>query len=70
MENLKEKYDILIEKLNNKQVKFSYSSLKKFYENPSSFISYKLADFERTPSMLFGTLLDCLILTPEDFDKK
>jgi len=63
-------YYNLIGKIQRKELALSYSSLKQFYNTPRSFINYKLSKFERTPAMVFGSLLDCLILTPENFEKE
>lgn len=48
----------------------SYSSLKHFAKSPSH---YRLRIMERkapTPAMIFGKLADCLIITPENFNKE
>lgn len=60
--------DELISKLVNKSLSLSYSSLKHF-TTPRNFIDYKLKPYKPNPSMIFGSLCDCLILTPDDFDK-
>ena len=60
--------DELISKLVNKSLSLSYSSLKNF-TTPRDFIEYKLKPYKPNPSMIFGSLCDCLILTPENFDK-
>tara|TARA_R110002012_G_scaffold190633_1_gene358228 strand:- start:33566 stop:34525 length:960 start_codon:yes stop_codon:yes gene_type:complete len=60
--------DELISKLVNKSLSLSYSSLKNF-TTPRDFIEYKLKPYKPNPSMIFGSVCDCLILTPEDFDK-
>lgn len=48
----------------------SFSSLKAFKESPSSFMEYKMAKKESTPAMLYGSMLHCLVLEPQDFDKR
>lgn len=63
-------YYNLIGSIFDNEITLSYSSLKQFYNTPQSFVKYKLKKFEKTPSMIFGSLLDCLILTPENFDKQ
>ena len=62
-------YYKLIGRLQKREESLSYSSLKQFYTTPKNFINYKLKKFIKSPAMIFGSLLDCLILTPEDFDK-
>ena len=47
---------------------FSYSKLASFYKNgPSSLISDL---FESTKSVVFGSLVDCILTTPKEFDNK
>ncbi len=70
MEIEKNEYGILLDKIYNDELLLSYSSLKQFYNTPKSFIKYKLKKFEKTQSMIMGSLLDCLILTPESLNEK
>lgn len=63
-------YFELMSKLYKKDVRLSYSSLKEFGKSPINFIKYKLKD--RTPpneSQIFGSLCDCLITEPDNFDE-
>ncbi len=48
----------------------SYSSLKAFKKSPIDFINYKLGKKETTDAMLFGSMLHCLVLEPNDFDSR
>lgn len=61
--------DELIAKLVKKEVSLSYSSLKNF-TTPLNFIEHKLKRKQPTPAMVFGSLCDCLILTPDKFDNE
>jgi hypothetical protein len=45
----------------------SYSSLKAFKKSPIDFINYKMGKKETTDAMLFGSMLHCLVLEPQDF---
>lgn len=45
----------------------SYSSLSAFKSSPKAFIDYKLGVKEETESMLYGAMLHCLVLEPDDF---
>jgi hypothetical protein len=49
----------------------SYSSLKQFKRSPEHFVHYLNSKFTQTPAMVFGSLLDKMVLTPgtweEDF---
>lgn len=60
----------LITSLQMKTCELSYSWLKEFLKSPSHFLAYKLKD--KTPpteSMIFGSMVDCLITEPYNFDK-
>lgn len=60
---------ILIEKLKKKEVRLSYSSLKKL-DSPVNFMSYFLDKKEqKSKSQNLGSLIDCKVLTPDVFDK-
>jgi len=48
----------------------SASSLKAFQKSPQHFIEYRTTRKAPTPAMAFGNILDCLILTPDDYEKK
>ena len=58
--------DELISKLCSKSLRLSYSTLKNF-TSPINLVNYKLKKFTQSPSMLFGTLCDVLLLTPDKF---
>lgn len=45
----------------------SYSSLSAFKSSPRDFVRYKLGDREETEAMLYGAMLHCLVLEPNDF---
>lgn len=46
----------------------SYSSLKHFDVTPLHFLHYLTAPRKSSPQMLLGSVVDCMILTPDDFD--
>lgn len=50
----------------------SYSSLKEFKRSPMHFLHYrnKPKDKEEKAALIFGGLLDCLLLTPDEFDSR
>tara|TARA_B100001287_G_C22686610_1_gene534264 strand:- start:33364 stop:34218 length:855 start_codon:yes stop_codon:yes gene_type:complete len=48
----------------------SYSSLKAFNKSPLDFLLYINKDYTITESMILGSLIDCLLLTPENFESK
>ena len=59
------KYETLIKRIKNKDIKLSFSSLKQFAKTPEHFVRYKLEKFLPTPAMIFGNLVDTLIFTEE-----
>lgn len=48
----------------------SKSSLVEFAKSPAHYVQYLTAPRERTPALVMGSLTDCLVFTPDDFDKK
>lgn len=63
-------YIELLQKLQKKEVVLSYSSLKAFAKSPRNFIQYKLKPkTQQTESQILGSLCDCFLTTPKDFDK-
>lgn len=48
----------------------SYSSMKAFSNSPKHYIEYLNNPFVPTDATILGNLIDCLVLTPEDFEKK
>lgn len=60
----------LIGRLQRKEETLSYSSLKEFGKSPRNFIAYKLKPRRKqTESQTFGSLCDCLITEPDNFNK-
>lgn len=60
----------IIDKLMSHEGHLSFSSLKAFAESPATFMEYKLAKREPTDAMLFGSMLHCLVLEPQDFENR
>lgn len=60
----------IIRALMNHEDHLSYSSLSAFKKAPSYFIDYKLGIKEETESMVFGSMVHCLVLEPSDFEKR
>lgn len=58
--------EIIRQFLNNEKA-LSFSALKAFAESPAAFIQYQLRQRKTTPTMIFGSLVHCLILEPEKF---
>lgn len=50
--------------------RLSYSSLKQLKKSPKHFAEYLLSNVEPTRSMIIGSVFDCLVLTPENFEKE
>ena len=53
----------LIRRIENKEEYLSYSSLREFAISPRHFLRYKMKQKEQTPAMVFGSLVDCMLLT-------
>jgi exodeoxyribonuclease VIII len=49
------------------EMKLSYSALCAFKESPAKFIEYKMKQKVTTDAMIFGSMVHCLILEPQDF---
>lgn len=60
----------IIDDLMSHEGHLSFSSLKAFAESPATFAEYKLAKREPTDAMLFGAMLHCLVLEPQDFENR
>lgn len=45
----------------------SYSSISSFKNSPRKFIDYKMGVKDETDAMLYGSMLHCLVLEPDDF---
>lgn len=60
----------LIERIEAKDISLSFSAIKAFMKSPRHFLAYKLKTVKQTPAMLFGDLIDCLILTPDDTESR
>ena len=48
----------------------SASSLKAFRRSPKHYVQYLTQPYEQSDAMIFGSAVDCLLLTPELFDKR
>lgn len=46
----------------------SYSSAKEFYKSPIDYMMYLNKEYEQTDAMILGSCLDCLLLTPDNFE--
>jgi len=64
-------YIKLLQRLQKKEETLSYSSLKAFSKSPRNFIQYKLKPkTPQTESQIFGSLCDCFLTTPDEFESK
>ena len=68
MKNYLQRFEI--QKPNLEKRKLSYSSLKQFARSPIHYIQYLNEKFEPTDSMVLGSVVDCLLLTPDEFENK
>lgn len=54
----------------NEKRPLSYSSGKNFLISPQHYMHYLTKPFEPTPALIFGNLVDCLLLTPNEFETR
>lgn len=60
----------LISSLQNQSVELSYSWAKEMLKSPAHFLAYKLKEYTPpTESMIFGSMVDCLLTEKHNFDK-
>jgi len=50
--------------------RLSYSSLKAFAKSPNHYLLYKSRKMKPTPAMQLGSIADCLVLTPDRFERQ
>lgn len=60
----------LIKELQEGNFTLSFSALSAFAESPRQFIAYKLRERVTTPAMILGEAVHCLVLEPEEFNKR
>lgn len=62
--------DSLIKRLMAHETHLSYSALKAFKDSPTDFIQYKFREKKQTDAMMFGIVVHCLILEPQEFENR
>src|SRR5687767_9617340 len=62
-----EHIDRIVNGLMSHENHLSYSSISAFKHSPRKFIDYKMGIKEETDAMLYGSMLHCLVLEPDDF---
>jgi len=67
--DLKHRKELLIKDIEAGNITLSYSAIASFMNSPKSFIDYKLKERKVTDAMIFGNLVHCLILEPDNFEK-
>jgi hypothetical protein len=60
----------IISRLMKHEDHLSYSSLCAFKQAPAIFMNYKMGIKEETPAMIFGSMVHCLVLEPQDFENR
>lgn len=65
-----EQVDRILKLILRGESNLSFSSLNQFAETPADFIKYKMALKVTTPAMLYGSMLHCKVLEPEDFENR
>jgi hypothetical protein len=59
--------DNIVQRLMSHEDHLSYSSISAFKNSPRKFIDYKTGVKDETDAMLYGSMLHCLVLEPDDF---
>ncbi len=59
--------DNIVHRLMSHEDHLSYSSISAFKNSPRKFIDYKTGVKDETDAMLYGSMLHCLVLEPDDF---
>ena len=56
----------ILEQIENKEIKLSYSSLKQFAQSPEHFMRYKMKEFRPSSVMIFGSYVHAVVLEGDD----
>ena len=63
-------WDVVKARIESREISMSFSKIKQFAESPFHFVRYMVArelkQDKATPAMIFGDLVDCLCLTPDE----
>lgn len=71
MEETEEKKEVpVINDAFLKKRPLSYSSIKRFGQSPLHYIHYLMGKRVETPALIFGTLVDLMLFTPEEVPKR
>lgn len=68
-----QKLSRLLDRLRNGEETLSFSSIKSFippYGSPRQFIAYKMREKKKTQAMLLGDVIDCILLSPDEFESR
>lgn len=63
-------YKEFLEAVKNKTLRLSFTSLNKLQKSPRHFMEHYTKPFVPSASMVFGSLVHCLVLEPEMFGKR
>lgn len=67
------KFSLLCDSLRDGSMHLSFSAIKNFippYGSPRRFMAYKLKEIKQTPAMVLGDIIDCILLTPDQFESR
>lgn len=70
VQQAKPRFSPIIEAIFRGESHLSFSSLKAFEDSPRTFIEYKAGEKKQTDAMIYGSMIHCMVLTPELFDEK
>jgi hypothetical protein len=62
--------DEITSKLLRGEMCLSYSALSAFKEAPAKFVEYKMKQKVTTDAMVYGSMVHCLVLEPDDFENR
>lgn len=60
----------MVAKLMRGDMCLSYTALSNFQISPAAFVEYKLGKKIETDAMIYGSMVHCLVLEPDDFDNR
>jgi len=63
-------YKEFLKAVKSKELRLSFTSLNKLQKSPRHFLEHYTKEFKSTAPMVFGSLVHCLVLEPETFDKR
>ena len=63
-------YKEFLKAVKSKDLRLSFTSLNKLQKSPRHFLEHYTKEFKPSQSMVFGSLVHCLVLEPETFEQR